>query len=116
MIYLMNSAVMPAGCYGHYLYQPASVGLLRWILEGENGPWVSCIGYPQTAAMIESWTGIHVAVNRHETRLIHGDAMVIVRLKYRVENPATKGAKVSDDPADWEIAHVKFFESMEKKP
>lgn len=58
MIYLMNSAVMPAGCYGTYTYSPAGLEDLAAVLRGEHGPMRSCIGYPQNAWLIEEWTGI----------------------------------------------------------
>jgi len=38
MIYVMNSAVMPAGCFGTYQYLPASVDDLAAVLKGEYGP------------------------------------------------------------------------------
>lgn len=105
MMYLMNSAVMPAGCYGLYTYQPATLEDLRAVVRGE---YVSAIGYPQNADLIERWTGIRPPVQRIEVDFQPGDRALVMRLKTRVANPATKGAPVSEDPADWEFAWVSF--------
>lgn len=108
MIYLMNSAVMPAGCYGTYRYTATTVEELRELLHGVYGPWQSRIGYPQTADIIGRWAGRRPTVDRTITELEDGDEMFIVRLRYRVPDPATKGAPVSNDPADWELAWVEY--------
>lgn len=108
MIYLMNSAVMPSGNYGVYRYSPATLDDLAAVLRGEHGPMQSCIGYPQNADLIEGWTGIRPEIARIETRFAPGDRALVMRLKARVANPATKGAPVSTDPADWEFAWVDF--------
>lgn len=108
MIYLMNSAVMPAGNYGAYRYSPAVVGDLAAVLRGEHGPMKSCIGYPQNADLIELWTGIRPEIARIETWFADDDRALVMRFKSRVGNPAAKGAPVSDDPADWEFAWVDF--------
>lgn len=108
MIFLMNSAVMPAGNYGTYTYSPATLADLAAVLRGQHGPFRSCIGYPQNADLIEQWTGIRPAISRDETNFSDGDCAIVMRLKRRVANPATKGAPVSSDPADWEFSRVEF--------
>lgn len=105
MIYLMNSAVMPAGNYGRYTYRPASLDDLRAVVAGE---YTSAIGYPQNLDLIEQWTGIRPPLSRVETRFEPGDRALVMRLKSRVVNPAAKGAPVSADPSDWEFALVEF--------
>jgi hypothetical protein len=112
MIYLMNSAVMPAGCYGTYRYWPATIEDLRAVLRGELGEWSSAIGYPQNVALIERWTGVIVPVNRVETRFTNGDKALVMRLTRRVYNPATKGQPVSENPDDWEFAWVEYREGL----
>lgn len=104
--YLLNSAIMPANCYGTYTYTPATVADLTEALQA--GTVISRIGYDQTAAMIHQWTGCPVAVSRDEMTFAPGDAAYVVRLRYRIANPGTKGAPVSTDPADWEIARIQF--------
>lgn len=108
MVYLMNSAVMPAGNYGTYVYRPASMDDLAAVMQGDRGPMRSCIGYPQNADLIERWVGIRPEISRAETTFAPGDRALVMRLKSRVLNPATKGAPVSADPADWELAWVEY--------
>lgn len=108
MIFLMNSAVMPSGNYGTYTYSPATLADLAAVMHGDHGPLTSCLGYPQNADLVEAWTGIRPAINRIETRFADGDRAMVMRLKFRVANPGTKGAPVSPDPADWEFAWVTF--------
>lgn len=108
MIFLMNSAVMPAGCYGVYKYQKASMQDLKEVLQGKHGPWVSTIGYPQNVELIKKWTGVQVPVNRISVEFVHGDSAFVMRLKERIADPKTKGAPVSEDPEDWEFAFVHF--------
>lgn len=108
MIHLLNSAVMPSGCFGTYKYSPASVADLAAVVRGEHGPWQSAIGYPQNIALIAGWTGVTIPLSRTETTFADGDRAIVMRLLRRVANPATKGAMVSDSPDDWEFAWVRF--------
>lgn len=109
MILLMNSAMMPAGAYGSYRYERATVDDLRQAML--NG-FRSYIGYPETAALISDWTGIHVPVSREVAALAHGDVIYVVRLRYRVA-PGEKGAMLGQsDPSAWEIARVVYEPSM----
>lgn len=108
MIYLMNSAVMPAGNFGGYRYTPATVADLKAVMRGEHGPFTSCIGYPQNADLIEEWTGVRPEISRRKTFFEDGDLAMVMRLPDRVADPATKGAKVSESPEDWEFAWVNF--------
>jgi hypothetical protein len=108
MIYVMNSAVMPAGCFGSYRYMPATVEDLRAAVSGDHGDWKSSIGYPQNIQLIEKWTGVKIPMNRDETTFQVGDLAIVMRLKRRVVDPSTKGSPVSDSPTDWEFAWVKF--------
>lgn len=104
MKYLLNSAVLAAGAYGTYEFAPASVDDLAGFLSGE---FRSGIGYPETADLIREWSGTVVPLSRETFSMEPGDEAMIVRLRYRVVNPATKGQPVSRDPADWEIARLK---------
>ena len=109
MIYLMNSAVMPAGNYGRYDYRPATLTDLHLLVRGLLGDWTSCLGYPQNAELVEAWVGVKPPINRTETRFKPGDRAFVMRLTRRVANPGSKGAPVSADPADWEFAWVEFL-------
>lgn len=108
MIYLMNSAVMPAENFGTYVYSHADLNDLKAVLNGDPAGWTSAIGYPQNCELIEKWAGIRPPVNRIETRFEDGDKALVMRLKYRVVNPGAKGTPVSEKPEDWEFAWVEF--------
>ena len=110
MIFIMNSAVMPAGNFGTYDYSPATVGDLAAVVQGDASGWCSCIGYPQNVDLIETWTGVRIPMSRVETTFADGDQAIVMRLKKRVANPATKGSPVSESPDDWEFAWVAFRE------
>lgn len=77
-IYLMNSAVMPAGNYGIYEYMPATLEEVREVLQ--SGNFVSRIGYPQNCELLEKWTGVRPECNRSETFFEPGDQAIIMRL------------------------------------
>ena len=108
MIYIMNSAVMPAGNFGTYTYEPATLADLQNAIA--SGQYQSCIGYPQNIDLIEQWTGTRIELSRDAIQFKNGDKAIVMRLKQRVANPATKGAPVSPDPGDWEFALVTFSE------
>lgn len=107
MIHLMNSAVMPAGNFGTYVYVPAKFEDLTSVVKGEYGPWASLIGYQQNVDLIERWTGVRPEVNRAETKFLRGDMALVMRLTRRVA-VGTKGQPVSENPEDWEFAWVTF--------
>ncbi len=104
----MNSAVMPAGGYGTYTYSPATLEDLRAVVNGAHGAFRSTIGYAQNIDLIERWTGVRLPLERSDAEFSSGDRALVMRLRRRVADPATKGAPVSDDPADWEFAWVCF--------
>ena len=105
-LYLMNSAVMPAGCFGTYRYFPMAADTFGWYLKTQ--PVVSTIGYPQNVELLKEWFGVEVALNRVEVVLEPGDQVLVMRLKRRIADPTTKGAAVSNDISMWEFAHVVF--------
>lgn len=111
MIYLMNSAVMPTACYGVWRYRPATAADLSAVVRGERGPWVSTIGYPQTADLIHRLTGVRVPVARVTVQFTPGDWAMVVRLRDRVKEPWMKGLPMPglDDPRAWEFATVEFL-------
>lgn len=119
--WLLNSAVIPAGGYGDYRYSSATWGDLRdaiigWgttvVLPADrlSGVIVSRVGYPETARLIERECRLppheRVPVSREISALAPGDDAWIVRLRYRVGDPTTKGQPVSTDPDDWEVARL----------
>lgn len=115
-------AVIAAGAYGTYKYEPGTVedlraflhnqevvagvpspdGLLRTLDTGRVV--VSRIGYEATAQRIRDWTGRHVPLSRETSAMRPGDVAMVIRLKYRVD-PHTKKAHRPDRDA-WEIGRL----------
>lgn len=94
---LLNSAVLPGP--GEYRYDLISrdevVNLLR------ERPGESRIGYPETARHIEAISGLRVPLSRERSEMAPGDEAIVVRVKYRIPDPATKGSLCPKD-GDWE--------------
>lgn len=55
-----------------------------------TGNFQNYIGYPETAHLIAQLTGIEVEVSREQAELAPGDVMLIVKLRHRVADPASK--------------------------
>jgi hypothetical protein len=94
--WLLNSAVITAP--GTYTY--------RLLTEREAADWlhahpdaVSRVGYPATADHIAALCGRRPALSREASVMAPGDEALVVRLPYRVQDPATKAAHA---PQAWE--------------
>ena len=102
--WLLNSAVIPAGGYGTYVYDAMDADELgAWL---RVGPYTSHVGYPETATYITAVTGEPAPViSRGLSELRPGDEAAVVRLRYRLADPRPEGEwyKTSRDPAAWEI-------------
>lgn len=97
MRYLLNSAVITAP--GTYTYQIIGEdAAAEWV---RAGGWESRIGYPATADHIQALSGVRPPMSRGATSMQPGDAALVVRLKYRLDNPAAKAAW-RPSPHDWE--------------
>ena len=97
MKYLLNSAVITsAGLYEYRLVSRDEAA--EWI---RAGGWESRIGYSQTAEWIEQLAGVRPPLSREASPMGVGDEALVVRLKYRVQDPSQKGA-VSVQEEDWE--------------
>lgn len=90
MILLLNAAVMPTE--GVYTLKRISEATFRTVLREAAAAknFQSYIGYPETARLIEQLTDVEVAVSREQATLDIGDVMLIVKLRHRVADPATK--------------------------
>ena len=90
MILLLNSAVMPTE--GIYTLKQISEAAFRTVLReaAATKNFQSYIGYPETARLIEQLTGIGIEVSRKQAELIPGDSMLIVKLRHRIEDPASQ--------------------------
>lgn len=97
MRYLMNAAVIPNP--GDYVYRVITESQAReWLKDGD---WVSRIGYEATADHIEQLCGIRPKISRERVQFEIGDEALVVRLTYRVQDPAAK-ATHRPGPDDWE--------------
>lgn len=98
MRYLLNSAVITApGVYEYRLITPEEAAAFV-----RSGGWESRIGYPQTAAHIETISGVRPSLSREATVMRPGDVALVVRLRYRVTDPSRKGETLPVRPEDWE--------------
>ena len=97
MRWLLNSAVITAEGTWHYrlLLREQAVAWLR----GHAATATSRIGYPATADHIAALCGVRPAVSREASVLAVGDEALVVRLPYRVGDPAAKAAHT---PEAWE--------------
>lgn len=102
MRHVLNSAVLTA--FGCYRFEEATVADLAAFLH-EPG-WVSSVGYAETADAIRRWTGVSVPLSREPIVMGLGDVAMVVRLKYRVADPTTKGRPIGAKDADWEISRL----------
>ena len=91
MIKLMNSAIMPRS--GDFYNR--EIGLEQFAEEvrvaDETDTLDSYIGYQTTADIIEEISGVKVGISRAQTKVEHGDVLLIIKLKYRLGDPKLKG-------------------------
>ncbi len=105
MRYLLNSAVITGpGLYSYRLVSRDEAA--EWLKEGS---WVSRIGYGETAAHIQAISGVKPDICRDATPLRAGDEALVVRLKYRLQDPAQKATWVPG-PDDWEYGLLKVLD------
>ena len=87
--YILNSAVITAP--GVYEYQVTTVERAReW---ARQGPFVSTIGYQETAAFASELLGVGVPMNRRTITMAPGDEALVVRIVLPPGSPRI-------DPAD----------------
>jgi len=106
MRYLMNSAVIPEPGTYHYRIIPAGAARL-WLMAG---PWHSRVVYGETARYIQRKLGVQCPLSRVVTRMKPGDEALVVRLKYRAQDPSIKqgGQDLRDE--DFEIGLLERIE------
>jgi len=96
--YLLNSAVL--GEPGLYRYDRVSTDEARsWLLRSG---WQSRIGYPENARVISLLAGVRCPLSRDRVTMAPGDEALVMRLRYRVTDPATKGVAVDLALDEWE--------------
>jgi len=107
-VVLMNSAMMPQeGLYTIYrIPQEEFFNRLKKAYEEDNLH--SYIGYSTNIDFIARHTGIVLPLSREQTTLQDGDTMLIMKLKYRLQDPSSKGKHIpSDDDYEFFIALYK---------
>lgn len=109
MVKLMNSAVMPQE--GSYVLDRITEAEFVRELAQAGPVFESYVGYEQTAQHIEQICRekghyVRVDVSRAQTKVQHGDCMLICKLRYRVADPSTKG---QPQPEDWEYFRCVYF-------
>jgi hypothetical protein len=104
MKYLLNSAVVPVGGDGNYNYVTIDKDdAANWLLLYAD-EFVSRIGHAETARFIESMApGVSVPTNRDATAMNTGDEALVVRLRYRVQNPGEKSS-LNPSPDDYDFS------------
>lgn len=101
MNYILNAAVITGpGIYSYRLLTREQAA--EWLRSRE---WESRIGYPATAEHIQSLCGKRPALSREQIVLQPGDEALVVRLKYRLNDPGQKKDFVPG-PDDWEYGVV----------
>ncbi len=107
---LLNSAI----CHfeGVYRVRKATPEEIKEVYERakkEGRKVESYIGYPDTAQILYNILGDEVEVNRGEFTWEKEDIAIVVRLKYRVQNPKEKG-KFDPRPEDFEFLVIEKVE------
>lgn len=97
MRYLLNSAVLTTpGEYEYHLITEEEA--ITWLKQGN---FISRVGYPANADHILRISGIKPELSREITNMQSGDEALVVRLKYRIQNPKEK-ATFQPGSEDWE--------------
>jgi hypothetical protein len=90
MKYLLNSAVITSE--GEYSYRRIGIDEAKRFVS--TGPWVSYIGYIETAEALSTLLGVPIPVHRGTVQMAVGDLALVFRLVfpsgYRPD-PAQKG-------------------------
>jgi len=102
---LFNAAAIPSP--GKYEYSNISQDqAIKWLKQGYDK---SFVGYPDTAKFIEKISGKRPELSREKFDMQPGDEALIVKLKYRLQNPSQKG-KFTPSDEDYEFGILKKME------
>ena len=110
-IHLMNSAMMPEEGLYHNM-RISHEQFKQFLVDAyEGGRLKSYIGYEQNLKFIAEWCDIRLPINRETVFLKDGDVMLVMRLKYRLQDVSAKTdlsfqKKLTSD--DFEFFVVKF--------
>jgi hypothetical protein len=105
---LMNSAIMPKE--GNYscrrITKKEFIDMIKFYHD--RSQLISYIGYQNCVDLIKKWTGIEVPINRNKTTINNGDIMIVMRLKYRIDDPKTKSSHHPKDD-DYEFFYIGYI-------
>lgn len=89
-VYITNSAIVPND--GIYLCRkiPPRIFALEVEEAARSGGFISHVGYAQTARHIQKLTGYKIDVNRGQTMLMHGDVILVAKLRFRFKDVKAK--------------------------
>ena len=112
-VHLLNSAMMPAeGTYTLRRIQRDEF-ISRLTRAYEAGQLESHVGYEQNLKLIADWCNIRLRPDRGEVRILtDGDELLVMKLKYRVQDTALKADKrfqnsVTADDFEFFVAEFK---------
>ena len=94
---MINAAMVPNE--GTFTYRGVCSDVAAGWLREHGREAVSYVGYTQTAEHIRRLSGVEITLNRAKCTMSAGDEALVVKLAYRVADPATKG---QPQPDDWE--------------
>lgn len=99
--WVINSAVIAAGCFGTYTYHAMTPeSACEWL---HDGPFTSRIGYPECQKFLRGIApDLTVPLTRELSPMDAGDEALVARLKTRIPSPELKGRWVPK-PDDWEL-------------
>ena len=108
-IILLNSSVMPEE--GVYMNKRITQDEYKKELEtalNDETEIISYIGYFNTLEFLNNMSeNFNFSCNRTETKLEDGDELLIIKLKFRIPDPTTKGKFVPNE-VDYEYFKCKF--------
>lgn len=116
-VILLNSAIMPSE--GYYKLEKISKDEFLRILTRAYfyNYLLNYIGYAQNLDLIEKWTQhyanpIKLSPNRDQVvELKDGDVLIIMKLRYRVQDPSVKGMPVNEE--DFEFYKAVYSKTKE---
>lgn len=97
-VYLINSSVITSDG----LYSLDTIGAVQFVSELKETDFISTIGYQETADLVADMIGKPVPVSREQITMKTGDVAYVVKLKYRINDPKTKG-QVSYSSMDYQF-------------
>lgn len=97
-VYLINSSVITSD--GTYSLE--TIGAIQFACELKTTDFISTIGYQETADLVADMIGKPVPVSREQITMKTGDVAYVVKLKYRINDPKTKG-QVSYSSMDYQF-------------